>query len=131
MPKSVLPFLMFQGNAEAALEFYRTALEGVQLDRIERYGENEPVAAGALKTARMTMLGQEVMIYDSPPMHDFGFTPSFSFFVECADEDEVRRLAAAFAEGGHALMPVGNYGFSRLYAWVADRFGVTWQFNLA
>jgi predicted 3-demethylubiquinone-9 3-methyltransferase (glyoxalase superfamily) len=79
----------------------------------------------------MTLLGQEVMIYDSPPMHDFGFTPSFSFFVECADEDEVRRLAAAFAEGGHALMPVDNYGFSRLYAWVADRFGLTWQFNCA
>ena len=131
MPKSVLPFLMFQGNAEAALEFYCATLEGVQVDRIERYGENEPVAAGALKYARMTLSGQEVMIFDSPPMHDFGFTPSFSFFVECADEDEVRRLAAAFADGGHALMPVDNYGFSRLYAWVADRFGLTWQFNCA
>lgn len=129
MPKSVLPFLMFQGNAEAALDFYRAALPGAQVDRIERYGENEPVAAGSLKTARLTVCGQEVMIFDSPPMHDFAFTPSFSFFVECADEDEVRTLATAFADGGHPLMPVDNYGFSKLYAWVADRFGVTWQFN--
>lgn len=131
MPKSALPFLMFQGNAETALDFYRGAI-GAEVDRIERYGENESVAAGALKTARLTLCGQEVMILDSPPMHDFDFTPSFSFFVECADEDEVRRLAATFAqEGGHAFMGVGNYGFSRLYAWVADRFGVSWQFNCA
>lgn len=131
MPKSMLPFLMFQGDAEAALDFYQVALPGALVDRVERYGEGEPVAAGALKTARLMVCGQEVMIYDSPPMHDFNFTPSFSLFVECVDEDEVRNLAAAFAEGGHALMPVDNYGFSKLYAWVVDRFGVTWQFNCA
>jgi predicted 3-demethylubiquinone-9 3-methyltransferase (glyoxalase superfamily) len=130
MPGSALPFLMFQGNAEAALDFYREAI-GAEVARIERYGENEQVAAGALKTARLTVRGQEVMIFDSPPMHDFGFTPSFSFFVECADEDEVRALAATFAERGHTLMEVGDYGFSRLYAWVVDRFGVSWQFNCA
>lgn len=130
MPRSALPFLMFQGNAEAALDFYRDAI-GAEVSRVERYGPNEPVAAGALKSARLTVCGQEAMIFDSPPMHDFGFTPSFSFFVECADEDEVRRLAATFAEGGSTLMGVDNYGFSRLYAWVADRFGVSWQFNCA
>jgi predicted 3-demethylubiquinone-9 3-methyltransferase (glyoxalase superfamily) len=31
---------------------------------------------------------------------------------------------------GQALMPVGNYGFSRTFGWVKDRFGVSWQLNL-
>jgi predicted 3-demethylubiquinone-9 3-methyltransferase (glyoxalase superfamily) len=27
-------------------------------------------------------------------------------------------------------MPTGNYGFSRRFAWLNDRFGVSWQVNL-
>ncbi|CAM5407966.1 hypothetical protein MAUB1S_06937 [Mycolicibacterium aubagnense] len=28
------------------------------------------------------------------------------------------------------LMPLDNYGFSRRFAWLNDRFGVSWQINL-
>ncbi|MEL6662392.1 MAG: VOC family protein, partial [Pseudomonadota bacterium] len=29
-----------------------------------------------------------------------------------------------------ALMPMDNYGFSQRFAWVNDKFGVSWQLNL-
>ena len=75
--------------------------------------------------------GQRIRVFDSPPVHAFTFTPSISFFVECTNEEELRSLAGKLADGGGVMMPLDNYGFSKLYAWVADRFGVSWQLNLA
>jgi predicted 3-demethylubiquinone-9 3-methyltransferase (glyoxalase superfamily) len=28
------------------------------------------------------------------------------------------------------MMPLDNYGFSRRFGWLGDRFGVSWQLNL-
>jgi predicted 3-demethylubiquinone-9 3-methyltransferase (glyoxalase superfamily) len=74
---------------------------------------------------------QTILCIDSPAKHAFGFTPSFSLFVTCDDEAEIDRMSAALAEGGTFLMPLGSYGFSRKFAWLNDRYGVSWQINLA
>jgi predicted 3-demethylubiquinone-9 3-methyltransferase (glyoxalase superfamily) len=50
--------------------------------------------------------------------------------VNCQSEEEIERLAPALSEGGKEFMPLGSYGFSRRFAWVGDRFGVSWQLNL-
>jgi predicted 3-demethylubiquinone-9 3-methyltransferase (glyoxalase superfamily) len=126
---SILPFLMFQGDGEAALAFYASALPESRIDEVERWVAGEAGAEGGIKRARFTIGGQSVLCTDSPVKHAFTFTPSFSFWIECASEDELRRLSAVLAEGGAELMPVGTYGFSTLFAWVSDRFGVSWQLS--
>jgi predicted 3-demethylubiquinone-9 3-methyltransferase (glyoxalase superfamily) len=73
--------------------------------------------------------GQRVKCFDSPVHHAFTFTPSVSLFVECESEAEVGRLYDALKDGGQTLMEISNYGFSRQFAWVNDRFGVSWQLN--
>jgi len=67
------------------------------------------------------------MAMDSPPVHEFTFTPSTSFFVTCESQSEVDRLFAALSEGGGVLMGLDSYPFAKRYAWVNDRFGVSWQ----
>jgi predicted 3-demethylubiquinone-9 3-methyltransferase (glyoxalase superfamily) len=81
--------------------------------------------------ATFTLAGQEFMAIDSPAKHEFGFTPAVSLYVRCADEAELDRLYPALAEDGKELMPLDNYGFSTKFGWVNDRFGVSWQLNLA
>jgi predicted 3-demethylubiquinone-9 3-methyltransferase (glyoxalase superfamily) len=131
MVQSCLPFLMFQGEGAAALDFYLSTFPDARAEQVERYGEGEAVPAGGLKGAQLVIAGQRIRLFDSPPVHNFTFTPSFSLFLECDDEDELRQLGGTLAEGGGVLMPVDNYGFSRLFTWVNDRFGVSWQLNLA
>ena len=63
--------------------------------------------------------------------HGFTFTPSFSVWIETESTEELERPFTALAEGGAQLMPLGDYGFSRRFGWVNDRFGVSWQLNLA
>lgn len=124
------PFLMFEGRAEEALTFYAATVPGSRIEHIDHYGPGEPGPEGSVRMARAVVAGLPILASDSFVHHAFTFTPSFSFMLTCDDEAEVDRLAATLGEGGGVLMPVGNYGFSRKFAWVNDRFGVSWQVNL-
>lgn len=132
MAVSMRPFFMFHtdGKAEEAMRFYTSLFTGATVDRADRYGPGEQGKEGALKRGETTILGQKLIFFDSPVPHTFNFTPAISLFVECESEAELRTLAKALGEGGSEYMPIGNYGFSALYAWIGDRYGVTWQLNL-
>lgn len=130
MSTGICPFLMFQGGrAEEAMRFY-VDLFGGEIIELVRRGPDAPGAEDWILKARFSIAGQVVMCSDSTIEHGFTFTPSSSLFVTCESEDEIRRLAGALLEGRDALMPLGDYGFGRLFAWVADRFGVSWQLIL-
>lgn len=129
MPETARTFLMFQGGAEAALQLYEETFATAEVAKVERFAEGEgPV--GSLKLAELSIGGHRLMLFDSPTKHDFGFTPSTSLFLDCEDETTIGRYAAVLSDGGRVMMPLGNYGFSRQFAWVQDRFGVSWQLNL-
>lgn len=127
---AMLPFVMFQGGkGREALDFWIATLPDSRIESMEPFGPGEPGPEGTIKRAVAVIAGQRVMAHDSFIAHGFDFTPSFSFFVSCADEDEIDRLFAALGEGGGVLMPLGDYGWSRKFGWVADRFGVSWQLD--
>jgi len=126
----VRPFLMFQGEAEAALTAYVALIPGSEILELNRYGPGE-AGEGQVKRAVVSIAGQVVLAIDSPIQHAFTFTPAFSFFVDCASEAELDRLWTALEPGGAVLMPLAAYGFSRRFGWLNDRYGVSWQLNLA
>ena len=128
------PFLMFcgphKGQAEEAITFYVSLLPNSRIIAIDRYGANEHEPEGTVRLARFKLAGREYMAIDSAAEHNFTFTPAFSIFVTCESEAELETLYEALHVGGALLMPLDNYGFSRKFAWVNDRYGVSWQINL-
>ena len=102
---------------------------GRELRRL--FGAEGPGPEGTILRAYVTIAGQSVMAHDSFLQHGFDFTPSFSFYLECAGEAEFDLLFATLSEGGAVLMPPANYGWSPKFGWLSDRFGVSWQLNLA
>jgi predicted 3-demethylubiquinone-9 3-methyltransferase (glyoxalase superfamily) len=126
----VTTFLMFQGQAEEAINFYTSLFDDGEIIELNRFGPDDPGTEGSTMLARFSIGGQTFMALDSDPVHEFTFTPSMSLFVTCESEPEIDQLAAALQDGGTELMPLGSYGFSTKFAWVNDRFGVSWQLNL-
>ena len=125
------PFLMFSGDAQAAMDLYTSLFPDSEIIRAERYAAGDPGPTGTIKVAAFTLCGREFMCSDSPIQHDFSFTPSSSIFVECESREELETAFKALSQDGQVLMPMDNYGFSALFGWVSDRFGVSWQLNLA
>ena len=131
MARMVSPQLMFEGAAEEAMNLYVSLYADSAVGHVERYGPGEAGAEGSVKRATFTVAGQPMACIDSPIAHGFSFTPSLSLFVECESEAELQAAYDRLLEGGQALMPVGSYGFGTRFGWVSDRFGVSWQLNLA
>ena len=122
--------LMFEGSAEGAMTFYVSLFDDSEIQQVVRYGPEGPGAEGTILRATFTLGGREFACIDSPMKHGFTFTPSISLFVDCGSQAELDRAFGRLSEGGTVLMPVGDYGFSTRFGWVADRFGVSWQLNL-
>jgi predicted 3-demethylubiquinone-9 3-methyltransferase (glyoxalase superfamily) len=131
MAQSISTHLMFAGDAEAAIGLYTSLFPNSAITAIDRYGPSEMGAEGSVRLARFTLAGREFLAIDSPVKHAFGFTPSMSIFVECENPGEFEAAFARLSDAGAVLMPPDNYGFSTRFAWLTDRFGVSWQINLA
>jgi predicted 3-demethylubiquinone-9 3-methyltransferase (glyoxalase superfamily) len=133
--RDLVPFLMFcgdqHGRAEEAIGFYCSVFPDSRVVALTRYGAGEDQPEGTVEVASFELGGRPVMAIDSAAPHQFTFTPAISMYVECTSDEEIEGLSTALLDGGSALMPLGDYGFSKRFCWVADRYGVTWQLNLA
>jgi predicted 3-demethylubiquinone-9 3-methyltransferase (glyoxalase superfamily) len=129
------PYLLFvqeqSGRTEEAVRFYTSIFPNSKIISLEDSRSEGSRDAQPLKNARFTIDGEEVRAFDGGRMHAFGFTPAISLWYECRDEIQQSALFAALLRGGKELMPLSNYGFSQRYGWVQDKYGVTWQLNLA
>lgn len=128
--QKITTFLMFEGQAEAAMDLYTSLFADAAVVSMSRYGAGEDGPEGSVRHATFTLNGQTFMCIDSYVEHGFTFTPAISLYVTCQTEEEIDRLYQALSQDGEVLMPLAAYPFSQKFSWVADRFGVSWQLAL-
>jgi len=128
-------FFMFVGEqfgkAEEAIHFYVSLFQNSRIITIARYGAGAQGTEGAISHALFTLNGQEYMAMESNLEHQFTFTPAVSIFVNCETDEEIDTLFQKLSESGSVLMELNKYPFSEKYGWVTDKYGLSWQLNLA
>jgi predicted 3-demethylubiquinone-9 3-methyltransferase (glyoxalase superfamily) len=116
------------GKAEEAMDLYVSLFDDAAVTDVVRFGADD--AESGLKRATFRLAGRELIAMDSGHAHPFSFTPAVSLMVECDDEQELDRLYDGLSEGATVLMPLQAYPFSSRFAWINDRYGVSWQLSL-
>ncbi|HZY71086.1 MAG TPA: VOC family protein [Thermoplasmata archaeon] len=134
-PPAITTFLTFSGaqygKAEEAIRFYVSLFPDSNVEYLERHGAGEHVPVGELRRAAFTLAGQRFMATESQDGDRFAFTPAYSLYVDCRSEEQLRSLFTGLSKGGKVHMPLGPYPSSRLFVWFDDKYGVSWQLELA
>jgi predicted 3-demethylubiquinone-9 3-methyltransferase (glyoxalase superfamily)/uncharacterized protein YndB with AHSA1/START domain len=107
----VTPFLMFNDQLEAAIEFYTTTFPNSEVRNVARTGEGGPI-----NSAEFVVGGQRFMGYNGGSY--FSFSEGVSFYVDCADQDEVDEYWDKLVQAGATPTACG---------WIKDPFGLSWQ----
>lgn len=127
----ITPNLWFNNQAQEAANFYVTLFKNSRIKNVVYYNEeNSKVAgmpAGTIVTVEYELDGQKFININGGPL--FTFSPAISFFVTCETAGEVEQFYRKLSENGNILMPLDKYPFSDKYAWINDRYGVSWQLS--
>ncbi|MCU0458388.1 MAG: VOC family protein [Bacteroidales bacterium] len=113
MNNSIYPSVWCNNNAREAAGFYVSVFPETKIT-----DENPVVVI-------VEISGQKLMLLNGGDM--FRPNPSISLMYLTTSGSEVEDIYSKLQEGGKALMPLGEYPFSKNYGWVEDRFGVSWQ----
>ena len=123
-------FLVFDRCVEEALQYYAKLIDDAEITSISRYKADEAGPEDTVMVATFKIKGQELICIDRAVKNEFAFTPATSIYVNCNSVMEIKRLFQEFAAEGKVFMDLTSYGFSELYGWVEDRYGISWQLNL-
>ena len=116
---------MFNGKAEEAMNFYTSVFDQSEINSVFHHED------GTVLHATFTLKGQTFMVMDNSNKQEHPFTPAISLFVTCDIEEEINRVFKQLSQDGKILMPLAAYPFSEKFGWVEDKYGVSWQLNLA
>ncbi len=136
--QKIIPHLWFDKEAKEAAQFYTSVFPESKITHTSVI-RNTP--SGDCDIVNFELWNYKFMSISAGPY--FKFTPAISFIVnfdplffgsspdhEKAAREKIDEVWGKLIDGGKALMPIGEYPFSKRYGWVMDKYGLTWQLML-
>lgn len=128
-------YLMFDGQCEAAFNFYAECLGGTL--EMMRYADSpEDMGVSAEFQQRimhvcLTVGDQLLMASDTLPQSPYEGIKGCSISLQVDNVPEAESLYAALSEGGSVQMELQQTFWATRFAMLTDRFGVSWMINCA
>src|SRR5436190_15410479 len=123
---TIVPHLWFDKQAKEAVNFYVSIFPDTKAAAGTTINDTPSGNADILS---FKLWGQDFMAINAGPM--FKINQSISFFVYCGSEEMINHLYHKLIEGGKIFLDLEEYLWSKRYAWIQDKFGVTWQLEIA
>lgn len=130
------PYLMFNGQCEAAFRFYEQCLGG-KITTMMTHGESpEPSMVEQLppewrnKILHVSLMigNQELMGSDSPPEY-YEEPKGFSVSISLNDPEKAEHIFHKLAENGTVRMPFQQTFWAYRFGMLVDQFGIPWMIN--
>ena len=127
------PYLLFNGNCEAAFKFYEQVLSGKIEGMLTHAGTPAEVKVPTewrdkILHARMTVGDAVLMASDAPPGH-YDQPKGFSVSIQLKDLADAERIFHALAESGTVQMPFQPTFWSAGFGMCVDQFHIPWMVN--
>jgi PhnB protein len=131
--KSVNITLLFDGEAEAAIVFYKSIFGGEYLN-FQRMSDipdaPEMSAEESQKILHAALpVGNSVIMAMDAPQYRVVLNKGNNFMVSVDTESDAETEHAfnALAEGGNITMPLANQFWGAYFGMVTDKFGIQWM----
>lgn len=137
MSISLNPYLIFDGDAREAVNFYEKTLGG-EVMGIMTFGDmpadpDQPLTddmKNRVMHAHLKVGDADLMFSDTFPGMSYQPGDTIQIALHPKNEGEAREVFAALENGGQVVMPLQKTDWSPLYGIVKDKFGVTFQVNV-
>ena len=126
IPK-ITTFLMYNNRAEEAINLYTSLFDDSEIITMVKYDEDGPGEPGTVQHSIFTLNGQVFMAIDANSGQELPMNPAISLYVTVKDNAEMERLYNGLKKEGAILMPKTEMPPYKQFAWVQDKYGVSFQ----
>lgn len=127
------PYLLFNGQCEAAFKFYEKCLGGrveVMTTYLGSPAEKQVPSEWRNKILHARLaVGDEVLMASDAPPGRFEEPKGFSVSLLVNSAAEADRIFQALAENGTVRMPIQQTFWAARFGMLVDRFGIPWMVN--